>query len=498
MKLVSSSCIRMKRLLLFVTFCVFAPWCEATSPPNLLIILTDDQGWSSLGCYGSKKVPTPHLDRLATDGARFTDAYVMPQCTPTRAALLTGQHTARNGMWHVIPWYGLPWARMTEPAFREQLPREWPTLPKVLLQAGYRTGMAGKWHLTTGADGDYTHLRAGDAHGFDFVAPRGPGTQNEGDKWVDHLTDQTIAFIRECGERPWFFYLAHHTLHGVVSAPGALIKKHREAGAPETGMFNATYFAAIEHLDDSIGRLMAALDEMNQRENTLVLFLADNGGVDTNYNLSGDRLVIKTQEFDSAPLRAGKGSPYEGGIRVPCLVRFPARVKAGQVITTPVQVTDWMPTLLAAAGVSTGFQPVENGLKTRSTFDGLNLMPLLRGEPLPVRPLYFHMPLYDLRWAATPCAVIREGDWKLVEHFGDSFDETLRYQPGRKLELFNLREDLGEANNLATQESSRAESMSAKLHTWLRSIPAPVPTENPHFDPKRQFEESRKKQPWNQ
>jgi arylsulfatase A len=513
----------MSKLLLAIlsSFAILVSSLSA-APPNILFILTDDQGWATLGCYGSKKVPTPNLDRLAGEGVRFTDAYVMPQCTPTRAALFTGQHTARNGMWHVIPWYGLPWARMQEPAFREQLPREWPTLPKELRKAGYRTGMAGKWHLTTGADGDYVHLRAGDAHGFDYVAPRGAGTQNEGDKWVDHLTDSAIGFIRERKDKPWFFYLAHHTLHGVVSAPPELVKKHREAGAPETGMFNATYLAAIEHLDTSIGRLMAALDETKQRENTLIVFLSDNGGLDTNYNTNTTgQLTIKTQEFDNAPLRAGKGSPYEGGIRVPCLVRWPASVKAGQVCSTPVHVTDWMPTLLAASQ-SSPLAPREephasqankspsssetsrakNALSSSrrsemATFDGINLMPLLRGETLPERPLYFHMPLYDLRWAATPCAVIREGDWKLIEHFGDSFDENLRYQPGRKLELFNLREDLSESQNLATTEKAHAEAMSAKLHTWLKSIPTPIPGENPHFDAKRQFEETKTKQAWN-
>lgn len=480
----------MRFFILFFSSFVLLHSSFAEQPrPNILFILTDDQGWGTLGCYGSKQVPTPNLDRLAGEGMRFTDAYVMPQCTPTRAALFTGQHTARNGMWHVIPWYGLPWARMQEPAFREQLPREWPTLPKVLRKAGYATGMAGKWHLTTGADGDYVQLKAADAHGFDFVAPRGAGSQSEGDKWVDHLTDSAIAFIRERQGKPWFFYLAHHTLHGVVSAPPELVKKHRATGAPESGMFNATYLAAIEHLDTSIGRLMAALDESKQRENTIVVFLSDNGGVDTNYNTNtSGQLEIKTQEFDNAPLRSGKGSPYEGGIRVPCLVRWPAQVKAGQVCSTPVHVTDWMPTLLAAAGTSA---PPDH------TLDGTSLLPLLRGESLPERPLFLHMPLYDLRWAATPCAVIREGDWKLIEHFGDSFDANLRYQPGRKIELFNLREDLGESRDLSTTDKARADAMSAKLHTWLKAIPASIPAENPHFDPQRQFEESHTKQAWN-
>lgn len=468
----------------------------AAKQPNILLILTDDQGWPTLGCYGSKRVPTPNLDRLAAEGARFTDSYVMSQCTPTRAALLTGQHTARNGMWHVIPWYGSPWARLTEPAYREQLPREMPNLPKSLNDAGYHTGMAGKWHLTTGADGDYVQLKAGEAFGFDFVAPRGPGSQNEGDKWVDHLTDQTIQFMREHRGKPWFFYLAHHTLHGVVSAPAEFIQKHRDAGAPESGLFNATYLAAIEHMDRSIGRLMTALDETQQRENTLVLFLSDNGGVDTVYSppgLIGDPtdgsvpLKVKLEEFDNAPLRAGKGSVYEGGIRVPCIVRWPAQVKEGQVIETPVHVTDWMPTLLAAAGRDTD-TPV---------CDGMNLLPLLQGGTIPQRPLFFYMPFYELRWCVTPCAVIREGDWKLIESFGDWFDDEPRYHTGHKLELFNLRTDLGETRNLAESESARAQNMQAKLHAWMKSIPATIPGENPHFEAQRMLEETKVKQAWN-
>lgn len=471
---------------------------HASSPvvkPNILFILTDDQGWATLGCYGSKRVPTPHLDRHAAEGVRFTDAYVMPQCTPTRAALLSGQHTARNGMWHVIPWYGSPWARVTEPTFREQFPREIPSLPKTLRAAGYKTGMAGKWHLTTGADGDYVALKRESSleYGFDFVAPRGPGSQNAGDKWVDHLTDSAISFLREYQNQPWFFYLAHHTVHGTVAAPEALVNKHRFAGAPDTGLHNATYLAAIEHLDNSIGRLMAALDETSQRNNTMVVFLSDNGGLDTSYAIpqttnelddESQSLKVRVQEFDNAPLRSGKGSAYEGGIRVPCLVRWPAMVKDSQICETPVHIVDWMPTLLAAAGI----KPPKNHM-----LDGVSLLPLLQGETIPPRPLFWYMPLYDLRWAATPCAVIRDGDWKLIESFGDSFDASPRYREGHRLELFNLRDDIGETRDLATIDKQRAAKMSAQLHTWMQSIPAPVPGLNPFFDAKRKFEETNKK-----
>ncbi|MBI5690284.1 MAG: sulfatase-like hydrolase/transferase [Verrucomicrobia bacterium] len=294
--------------------------------PNLLLVLTDDQGYPTLSCYGGTQVPTPHLDRLAREGLRFTDAYVMPQCTPTRAALLTGQHTARHGMWHVIPWYGTPWAPVREPAFRESLTRETFLFPKGLRAAGYATGTAGKWHLTNNADGNYVAIKAEAAahYGFDYSAPPGPGSQNEGDKHVDYLTDQAIDFIRRHREQPWFFYLAHHTVHGKVSAPSALVEKYRAAGAPATGLHHATYLAALEHLDRSVGRLVAAIDELGLRERTLVVFVSDNGGVYQVYDMkpftegpgTAERLTVASEEFSNAPLRAGKGSAYEGGIRV--------------------------------------------------------------------------------------------------------------------------------------------------------------------------------------
>lgn len=480
-----------------------APDAQSTSAnsakPNILFVLTDDQGQQTLGCYGGKRVATPHLDSLARDGMLFRDAYVMPQCTPTRAALLSGQHSARNGMWHVIPWYGSPWARVAEPAYREQFPRTAFSLPKGLRSAGYATGMGGKWHLTSGNDGDYVALKpdAGSAYGFDFVAPPGSGSQNEGDKWVDHLTDQAIDFIERHRDRPWFFYLAHHTLHGTVSAPQPLVQKYLAAGAPPTGMHNAVYLAAIEHLDNSIGRLHTALEEMKLRENTIVVFLSDNGGVDTSYLLPGwtgeptdgsRPLKIKTQEFDNAPLRSGKGSPYEGGIRVPCLVRWPAKVRAGAVSETPIHVVDWLPTLLAAAGAQ---------LPRDHVVDGVSLLPLMQGGEIAARSLFWYLPLYDLRWAATPCGVMRDGDWKLIDYFGDSFDSAGRYRPGSRVELFHLRNDAGEQNDLADRETARAAAMQQQLRGWIKSIPATVPQENPHHDPARAFEETKQKQPWN-
>ncbi|MBI5771680.1 MAG: sulfatase [Verrucomicrobia bacterium] len=485
----------MKRLLLALLMC--APAGAATAGrPNLLFILTDDQGWPTLSCYGNKLVATPHLDRLAAEGARFTDAYVMPQCTPTRAALLTGQHTARNGLWHVIPWYGAPWAPVREPPFTEQLSRDAFTFPKALRAAGYATGMAGKWHLTTSADGNYVSLKpeAAAHYGFDFSAPPGPGSQNEGDKHVDYLTAQAIEFIRRERSRPWFFYLAHHTIHNTVAAPAPLVEKYRARGAPATGLHNATYLAAIEHLDHSVGRLLAALDELGQRERTFVVFLSDNGGIYQGLDVkpftqgpgTATQLSVEQAQFSNAPLRAGKGSAYEGGIRVPCLVRWPGVVAPGRTVATPVHVVDWAPTLLAAAGAAA---PREAHL------DGVDLGPLLRGGSLPSRALFWHLPLYDLRWAATPCAVIREGDWKLIDYFGDSFDAANRYRPGARLELFHLRSDLAETTDLAEREPDRARTLQATLRHWLQSVGAEFPGPNPHHDPTQPLREVREKPP---
>lgn len=469
---------------------------QAASPrqPNILFILTDDQGWPTLACYGSKKAPTPTLDQLAKEGVRFTSAYVTPQCTPTRAALLTGQHPVRSRMWHVIPWYGSPWAPVREPAFAEQLPRETFTLAKALKSAGYATGCLGKWHLTTNADGDYVGLKpdASRYYGFDTVATPGPGSQNAGDKHVAHLTDEAIAFIDKNRDKPWFCYLAHHTIHGTVSAPPALVESYRKIGAPAEGLHNATYLAAIEHLDNSVGRLLDAIDKRGLREDTIVVFLSDNGGVSYQYDVApfttGDgrlqNLKVSVREFDNAPLRGTKGTLYEGGVRVPCIVRWPARVEPGTVCDTPIQVTDWLPTLLAAAGAKlpADFSP-----------DGVNLGPLLAGKSIPKRNLYWYAPLYDLRWGATPAAAVRNERYKLVEFFGDSFSPDGNYRPGHRLELYDLQTDPGEAADLSAERAEIVKALQTELHAFLKSVKAELPGANPDHDPNRSFLEVRTK-----
>jgi uncharacterized sulfatase len=457
-----------------------SPWLQAQAstkkrPPNILFILADDLGYTAVRCYGGRHARTPNLDRLAAQGVRFTDAYVTPQCTPTRASLLTGQHTARNRMWHVIPPYNYPKAPLTEPSYRANLERGTRTIAAALRDVGYTTAILGKWHLTTNEDGYYTlvHPHAATHYGFDYSTPLQdpPEYQSRTDKGVDLLTDETIAFIQRNQDWPWFAYLSHHTIHGPVLAPTELSATYRRRGYHETGIHNATYLAALEHMDASIGRLLARLDALNLVDNTIVVFLSDNGGVDT--------------LFDNHPLRLGKGSPYEGGIRVPAIVRWPGVTPEGHVSAEPVHVVDWYPTFLEAARASA---PPSNG-QTAHPLDGLSLLPALRGGKLAPRPLYWYMPLYDIQWGATPCGVIREGDYKLIDFFGDYLDPERDYQLsiGPRTELYNLRTDIGEQRDLAIRQTKRAASMQRKLRAWMGSLEAEAPGPNPEYDPADPF-----------
>jgi uncharacterized sulfatase len=234
---------------------------------------------------------------------------------------------------------------------------------------------------------------------------------------------------------------------------------------------------------------MAAIDELKLRERTIVVFLSDNGGVSHSYDPkpfttgpgTDTQLRVEKREFSNAPLRGPKGSPYEGGIRVPCLVRWPGVAAAGRVEATPVHVIDWLPTLFEASGIEPG---------TDHPLDGVSLLPLLRGEKLAERSLFWHVPLYDLRWGATPCAIVRRGDWKLIEHFGDRYDAEGKYVPGRQVELFNLRDDLGETTNLAERQPDSRDALLGELHQFLRDCQAEIPGANPHHDPARPFLET--------
>ena len=415
------------------------------SPPNIVFILTDDLGINDLACYGRREHRTPHLDRLAAQGTRFTAAYcAQPICSPSRAALLTGKAPARLHLTTYLP--GRPDCRsqkLLHPRIRMEVPLEEKTLAEHLKAAGYATACIGKWHIGGPGFGPRDQ-------GFDVVhAGRAVTTpsETEGGKGEYDLTRQAMQFIETHRDRPFFLYLAHNTPHIPYAAKTNLVEKNRGALEP-------VYAAVIESMDDTVGLLLAKLDALGLAANTLVIFTSDNGGL---HVPEGPHRTI-TQ---NAPFRAGKGFLYEGGLRIPLIVRWPGRVPAGRTVDAPVLNTDWLPTLLELAG-----RPVPEGL------DGVSLALLLtgRGDP-PARQLFWHFPHYTNQ-GSQPGGAVRDGEWKFIEHYEDG-----------RVELFNLARDLGETNNLASQQPERVRQLRAHLAAWRESVGAQTNTLNPDFDP---------------
>ncbi len=464
-----------------------------TERPNILFILTDDQGWPTLGAFGGEIVPTPNLDKLADNGAILTDFYVTSQCTPTRASFMTGQYTARHGLWHVLGWYGYPWAKVQEPAYSLNYARTAFTVSKGLKAAGYRTGIIGKWHLTNNEDGYYDHLfpHASHYYGFDHSREKIPKSIFEYDRGVEMLTNQAIEFIEDSKETPWFCFLSHHMIHGKVFAPEKLVKKYENMGYSEDGPFRATYLAGLEQIDIQTGRLINYLENEGLLERTLIIFTSDNGGIDTHFQFpiknpvteKSPRIQTRYREYPNDPLRMGKGSGYEGGIRVPFIAHLPSRIPAGQVINTPAHIIDMMPTFFELTGAQA---PMDH------TLDGISLIDILAGnEPTDERAIFQYYPFYDLRWALTPSASIRKGKYKLIEFYGDQVDDSGQFHEGYKLELYDLQNDLGETHNLADEEPETVEYLKTELHQWMHDIGAEIPQLNPHFDPLRRLDEVR-------
>jgi arylsulfatase A len=379
--------------------------------PNIVFILADDMGWSDLGCYGSAFHETPHIDRLAQQGMRFTDAYAAcPVCSPTRASLMSGQYPAHVGVTDFIPGHWRPYEKLRVPTNRTQyLPLDVVTFAEALKPAGYVSAMIGKWHL-----GGKDH--APQQQGFDVVQMQG---QNRSDKHVTAYTDGALEFIEQNQDRPFFLYLSHNTVHIPLEAPRELVDKYKNKPKPATGVNNPTYAAMVEHLDNSVGRLLEKLDELDLTTDTIVVFYSDNGGLRQIY--TGNGPIVAT----NAPLRDEKGTLYEGGIREPLIVRWPGKIEASSQCDAVVTSVDFYPTFLDIAGAS---KPAGQPL------DGQSLLPLLHGKGrFPDRAIYWHYPHYH---HSTPAGAIRQGHWKLIEFFEDG-----------KLELYNLREDLSEQTN---------------------------------------------------
>jgi len=434
-----------------------------TTPPNIVLILADDLGWTDVGAFGTKYYETPNIDRLAVQGLRLTSYYVYQNCTPTRAALMSGQLAPRTGIFTVDSLErGDPqYRRMLTPQNVTRLPLDRVTLADSLKSSGYATGMFGKWHL--GQQGDYHPSKRGFDEAivsmgrhYDFeTIPKVDVPQ--GAYLADFLTDKALGFIEKHQNRPFFLYLPYFGVHTPLEAKPELIDKFRRK-QPVGSHNNPIYAAMIASLDESVGRLMAKLDELRLAETTIIIFTSDNGGVG-GYKPEG----IKEQEnTGNTPLRAGKGTLYEGGVRVPFILRWPSVVHPGTVSEQPVMHVDVFPTFLELSAVKE---------KPKQPLDGISFVPLLKDAKARLKrdALYWHFPGYlegggPGIWRTTPVGTIRSGDWKLMEFFQDS-----------RLELYNLKDDLSEKNDLAARLPDKTRELHAKLKAWRQALKAAMP-----------------------
>ncbi|WP_231756595.1 sulfatase [Lignipirellula cremea] len=458
--------------LLFVVW-LGQPVAASAAKPNLLFIFLDDFGWRDAGFMGTDFYETPHLDALAAAGMIFTDAYACAaNCAPARAGLLSGQYSPRHQIYNVgVGARGdARFRQLKHTPGVDTLDPQLRTWAHQLQQAGYRTATLGKWHLSKDPLPYGFDVNIGGTHSGSpprgYYPPHGktPGLeQAPADEYLtDRLSEEAIAFIRSCGDRPWALYLTHFAVHTPLDAKRELLEKYqaKPSGKLHQHVKMATMIQAV---DDGVGRIQAVLDELHLTDNTIVVFSSDNGGYGP--------------ATDMAPLRGYKGTYYEGGIRVPLFVKWPGVVQPGTTCKEPVIGADLYPTFCAMTGAP---------LPDDQPLDGVSLVPLLRGEKSPAegRPLYWHFPAYlqsysvtneqrDPLFRARPCSVVRQGDWKLIQYFEDG-----------DLELFNLREDLGESTSLAKTEPEQTQRMLQQLQQWQQALHAPIPDErNPDYDP---------------
>lgn len=436
--------------------------------PNIVFIMADDLGWADLGCYGSRYHKTPNLDAFAKTGTKFTNAYAgAPVCSPTRAAILTGQHPARLGITDWLPGRpDRPDQPLNRPALVNDLP-DVPTLPSILKKAGYRTGLIGKWHLggkevtpqTRGFDVNIAGDDTGTALSYfaPFKAPNSqrfmPGLENapEGEYLTDRLTAEANKFITESKDKPFFLYLSHYAPHTPLKAKPEKVAKYKTGGPGSQG--NPNYAAMLESLDEGVGSVLAKLDELKLADNTIVVFTSDNGGLATLENMPAPPTI-------NSPLREGKGHLYEGGLRVPLLVRWPGLSKAGQTIDTPVSCLDFLPSFVGAVG--------QELPKIR---DGVDIRPVFGSKPVDRPFLAWHYPHYSNQ-TARPGGAIRVGDYKLIEFFDID-----------RLELFDVKNDPSEGRNLSAAKPEIVKDLHAKLVAWRKEVGAKSMSPNPGYVP---------------
>ncbi len=446
----------------FLALTALSPAAAAERPPNVVFFLIDDLGWTDLGCFGSDLYETPNIDRLCRDGMKFTAAYsACTVCSPTRAALMTGKYPARLHLTDWIHGHKRPDAKLAVPKWTEYLPHSEVTIAAALKRAGYATASVGKWHLGDRPE-DWP-----DRHGFDLnVAGYGAGQPPSyfspyriptlkdgprGEYLTDRLAAESVLFIEANKDRPFFLYFPHYAVHTPLQAKKELVEKFRAKVRPGLRHTNATYAAMIASVDEAVGRVLAKLEELRLTGRTVVVFTSDNGGL--------------LRSTGNAPLRAGKGSAYEGGVRVPAVVKWPGVTAAGSVCAEPVITPDFYPTLLQICGAGDA--------KHNAGVDGESLVPLLKDAKAKLKreAIYWHYPHYH-PGGATPSGAVRAGRWKLVEFYEDMSQE-----------LYDLADDVGEKTDLAAKMPEKAKELRDRLHAWREAVGAQMPTPNPNYKP---------------
>lgn len=449
----------------------------AVRPPNIVLIPIDDLGWRDLGCCGGSAFETPNIDRVAEQGLRFTQAYSdCPVCSPSRAAMLTGKNPARlqfTGHITAIGRHRHPDnSRIIPPDDRMDLPLDEITLAEALQPAGYVSASIGKWHV--GREGFWPEAQGFDlnvggwTHGsppnyfYPYTAPEKEWNPSiptlkggePGEYLTDRLTDESIRFVEQHKDRPFFLYLPHYAVHTPLQAPAKLVEKYEKKFAGRDTGVDPVYAAMVESVDRNVGRLLNVLDRLGLTENTAVIITSDNGGL--------------CRATNNAPLREGKGWLYEGGIRVPLIVKWSGHVPEGHLCDEPVIGSDLYPTIVDIAGVGIAGERAKPGVE----LDGVSLAPLWHGaERLDRDALYWYYPHYNPH-ALDPGAVIRKGNDKLIE----------LYDPPR-LELYDLAQDPSEKQNLAEAMPERAASLRDDLHRFLDRVHAHLHTMNPNYKP---------------
>jgi arylsulfatase A-like enzyme len=510
-------------------------WSAGERRPNIIFFLVDDLGWADVGCYGSSFYETPNIDRLAEEGVSFTQAYAACHvCSPTRASILTGKYPATINLTDWLPGRReFPFQKYSNAIINQHLPYEETTIAEALKELGYKTAIFGKWHLGKDPSDPMAHgfdLHIPDWHSnvnrrMHYYAPQlfeGLEDCEKGAYLTDCLTGKALQYIEANRDNPFFLYMAHYAVHDPIQGRKDLVEKYsrklQEKPKPAGPDFilegnpdnpgnptrdeldsllhtreyepykvlpneivkvkqkqdNVEFAGMVESVDESLGRIVARVNELGIEENTIIIFFSDNGGMSA-ANVGNPRRIIPEDQLDVAystsnlPLRGAKGWLYEGGIRVPLIVKWPGKVEEGMQCDEPVISVDFYPTIMEMIG-----EPENVGADK----EGKSFSPLLAGERMERGPIFWHFPHYSNHGMQSPGGAIREGDYKLLEYFENG-----------TVQLFNLKEDMGEQNDLSNIEIEKTRELTEKLHRWQKKVGAQMIKLNPDYDPTIKAEE---------